>query len=79
MNHQDSISEVQARMDELEMRVTFQEDTIQILNIQIAHLQRDVEKQQQMLQLLYLQWCEMQETAAGEGVATSVQEKPPHY
>jgi uncharacterized coiled-coil protein SlyX len=41
-------------------------------------LQQDAEKQQQMLQVLYRQWREMQE-AAVDGATASMQEKPPHY
>ncbi len=78
MNHQDDISDLQLRIDELEMRLAFQEDTVQALNAQIANLQKDSEKHQQMLQLLYSQWREMQE-AALDGAVVSVQEKPPHY
>lgn len=78
MNNQDGISDLQLRMDELEMRVAFQEDTLQALNAQIANLQQDSEKQQQMLQMLYRQWSEMQ-AAALDGAVAATQEKPPHY
>lgn len=69
---------LQDRVDELEMRLAFQEDTLQALHEQIANLQQNAEKQQQMLQVLYRQWREMQE-AAVDGATASMQEKPLHY
>lgn len=72
------VEQLQHRIDELEMRLAFQEDAMQTLHEQIANLQQDAEKQQQMLKVLYRQWRDMQEAAA-DGAATPAQEKPPHY
>ncbi|MEZ5539968.1 MAG: SlyX family protein [Pseudomonadales bacterium] len=69
---------LQQRVDELEMRLAFQEDVIQTLHEQITHLQQETEKQQQMLQVLYRQWREMQESTE-MGAVAAAQEKPPHY
>jgi SlyX protein len=78
MNDAENMVRLQLRIEELEIRLAFQEDAMQALNNQIANLQQDSEKQQQMLQVLYRQWREMQE-ATLDGAAASTQEKPPHY
>ena len=78
INNDAEEEKLQLRVDELEMRLAFQEDALQTLHEQIANLQQDAEKQQQMLQVLYRQWREMQE-AALDGAANATQEKPPHY
>ncbi len=76
--HPTSDNFLQQRVDELEMRLAFQEDAMQTLHEQIARLQQETEKQQQMLQVLYRQWREMQDSAES-GAAATAQEKPPHY
>jgi SlyX protein len=73
-----TIEALQARIEELEVRVAFQEDALQTLNTQLAHQQQTCEQLQQQLQLLYRQWRDMQEMVADGAVASS-QEKPPHY
>jgi uncharacterized coiled-coil protein SlyX len=78
INNDAEVVKLQLRVDELEMRLAFQEDALQTLHEQIANLQQDAEKQQQMLQVLYRQWREMQE-AALDDAANATQEKPPHY
>ncbi len=78
INNDTEVVKLQLRVDELEMRLAFQEDALQTLHEQIANLQQDAEKQQQMLQVLYRQWREMQE-AALDGAVNATQEKPPHY
>lgn len=77
-DNREEMDRLQWRVDELEIRLAFQEDAIQVLNTQIANVRQESEKQQQMLQVLYRQWREMQE-AALDGAAASLQEKPPHY
>ncbi len=78
MNESHHIEQLMQRIDELEMRVAFQEDTLQTLSEQIACWQQVSEQQQEMLRVLYRQWRDWQESAGG-GFAGDVQEKPPHY
>ena len=51
MDNQEEIASLQSRVDELETRLAFQEDTLQALNEQLAHQQSVTEQQQQMLQV----------------------------
>lgn len=79
MNNQEDIANLQARVDELETRLAFQEDTLQVLNEQLAHQQSVTEQQQQMLQALYRQLRDVQDASGAEGAAPASQERPPHY
>ncbi|HQQ75237.1 MAG TPA: SlyX family protein [Pseudomonadales bacterium] len=79
MNNQDDIVSLQLRVDELETRLAFQEDTLQALSEQLAHQQGVTEQQQQMMQTLYRQLRDVQDASSADGAAPSAQERPPHY
>jgi SlyX protein len=86
MNNQDDIVSLQLRVDELQLcvdelqgRLAFQEDTLQVLNEQLAHQQNVTEQQQQMLQALYTQLRDVQDASGADGAAPAAQERPPHY
>lgn len=80
MSVENLISELQARLEELESRVAFQEDALQTLSEQLAHQQGVTEQQQQMMQVIYRQLRDMREMdAAQAGPADALLEKPPHY
>ena len=79
MDNQEEIASLQSRVDELETRLAFQEDTLQALNEQLAHQQSVTEQQQQMLQVLYAQVRDVQDAGSAEGAAPDSQERPPHY
>jgi SlyX protein len=79
MDNQEEIASLQSRVDELETRLAFQEDTLQALNEQLAHQQSVTEQQQQMLQVLYAQVRDVQDASSAEGAAPDSQERPPHY
>ena len=79
MDNQEEIASSQSRVDELETRLAFQEDTLQALNEQLAHQQSVTEQQQQMLQVLYAQVRDVQDASSAEGAAPDSQERPPHY
>ena len=79
MNNQDDIVSFKLRVDELEMRLAFQEDTLQALSEQLAHQQNVTEQQQQMLQTLYAQLRDVQDANGADGAAPASQERPPHY
>ena len=79
MNSQEDVTNLQLRVDELETRLAFQEDTLQALSEQLAHQQSVTEQQQQMLQTLYAQVRDVQDASSAEGAAPSAQERPPHY
>lgn len=79
MNSQDDVVSLLLRVDELETRLAFQEDTLQALNEQLAHQQSVTEQQQQMLQALYAQIRDVQDASSADGAAPVSQERPPHY
>jgi SlyX protein len=79
MSSDDMVTQLQMRIDELETRLAFQEDTLQTLSEQLAHQQSVTEQQQQMLQALYSQIRDVQDASSAEGAASSSQERPPHY
>lgn len=79
MNNSDDVVGLQLRVDELETRLAFQEDTLQALSEQLAHQQSVTEQQQQMLQALYAQLRDVQDTSSSDGAAPASQERPPHY
>lgn len=76
MTH-DSTS-LEARIAELEMRIVFQEDTLQTLNRELATQQQQIEQLQLMLQTVYRELKDAQE-AAQTGAAAAANERPPHY
>lgn len=65
------------RVEELEVRVAFQEDTLQTLNDELASQQQQIEQLQAMLQVVYRELKAAQEQQ-GQG-ATAASERPPHY
>lgn len=79
MNSQEDVANLQLRVDELETRLAFQEDTLQALSEQLAHQQSVTEQQQQMLQTLYAQVRDVQDASGSDVAAPSAQERPPHY
>ena len=79
MSTEDDVTGLQLRIDELETRLSFQEDTLQTLNEQLAHQQSVTEQQQQMLQALYAQLRDVQDASGADGAAPASQERPPHY
>lgn len=79
INSDELLLNMQHRIDELETRLAFQEDTLQALNEQIAHQQSVTEQQQYMMQTLYRQLRDMQDASSAEGAASTAQERPPHY
>jgi SlyX protein len=79
MNNQEDVTNLQLRVDELETRLAFQEDTLQALSEQLAHQQSVTEQQQQMLQVLYRQLRDVQDASSADGAAPASPERPPHY
>jgi len=79
MNNQEDVTNLQLRVDELETRLAFQEDTLQALSEQLAHQQSVTEQQQQMLQVLYRQLRDVQDASSTDGAAPASPERPPHY
>jgi SlyX protein len=79
MNNSADVVGLQLRVDELETRLAFQEDTLQALSEQLAHQQSVTEQQQQMLQALYAQIRDVQDASSADGAAPASQERPPHY
>lgn len=74
------VSHLQVRVDELEIRLAFQEDTLQTLGEQLAHQQELISQQQAMLQAVYRQLREVQASAGDSGAdGAPADERPPHY
>lgn len=63
------------RIAELEMRISFQEDTLQSLNDVLSRQQLEIDRLQQLLRLL----ARRQEELAGAIPDEVVDERPPHY
>lgn len=74
---QDTAS-LEARIEELEMRVVFQEDTLQTLNRELATQQQQIEQLHLMLQTVYRELKDAQEAAQAGGQSVA-NERPPHY
>lgn len=70
--------QARARIDELEMRVVFMEDTIEVLNQQLADLTQEFSLAKQAMQLLNKRFEQMQ---PGGGAVKDFSEEtpPPHY
>lgn len=64
-----------ARIAELEMRLSFQEDTLQALNDALGHQQLEIDRLQQLVRLL----ARRQEDLAGSLPGDPGDERPPHY
>lgn len=67
---------LEARLDELETRVAFQDDALQTMSDEIARQQRDIERLQLQLAALAKRQAEMQ-TQVGEPLGD--EPPPPHY
>jgi len=66
----------QARLDELETRLAFQDDTIQSLNDALGQQQILLEKMRRSLELIAKRQAEMVTLMPGE---SSDDQPPPHY
>jgi SlyX protein len=71
-------SAIEARLDELESRLAFQDDLIESLNEIIARQDRDLARLQLSVQALSDKLKDIGESA-GVSAATPEQEVPPHY
>ena len=65
-----------ARMDELETRLAFQDDTIQALNDVVSRQQLELEKLQRALELLARRQADLAASMPGD---TEDDQPPPHY
>ncbi|MCO5785184.1 hypothetical protein DHB74_02315 [Pseudomonas sp. G11-1] len=65
-----------ARMDELEMRLAFQDDTIQALNDVVSRQESQLERLQRALELLARRQADLAASMPGE---TEDDQPPPHY
>lgn len=70
-------SDLLNRIDELEIRSQFQEETIDALNSALTHQQQDILLLKEQIKLLAKR-LEDQHQNSGSGI-NSVIEKPPHY
>lgn len=66
-----------ARIDELEVRLTFQEDLIQELNTVISDQDKQLLKLQEQMRLLMEKHRELEFRLSEDGEASD--ERPPHY
>ncbi|MCG5262023.1 SlyX family protein [Cupriavidus gilardii] len=67
---------MESRITELEVKLAFQEDLLETLNLTVAKQQRQIELLQEQMQALYQQLP----AATGAGAdGGPVQEIPPHY
>lgn len=68
-------------ISDLQIRLAFQDDTIDTLNQQVTQLAQDVTSLQQQLQVLYKKLGDMayQLEQRSNSAATPVDERPPHY
>ncbi|NRA71898.1 MAG: SlyX family protein [Gammaproteobacteria bacterium] len=67
----------QHRLDELEMKVAFQEDTINVLSDEIASLNEILDRQRTQLEYIATRIGEMSEQPTGSSQTT--EPPPPHY
>ena len=68
---------LQLRLDELEMRLAFQDDTIQSLNDVVAKQQIELGRLERALSLLARRQADL--AASMPGDATEDDQPPPHY
>ncbi|MCF4099704.1 SlyX family protein [Maritalea mediterranea] len=66
--------QLEARMEALEMRIAYQDQTIEDLNTTITKQWAEIDKLQREIAKLYAQMEEMDNGGGGEIV-----ERPPHY
>lgn len=64
------------RMDELETRLAFQDDTIQALNDVVSRQELELERLQRALELLARRQADLAASMPGE---TEDDQPPPHY
>ncbi len=66
----------QQRLTELEMKVAFQEDTINVLSDEIATLNEAVDRQRTQMEFLFTRLGEMNQEPSG---SQGSEPPPPHY
>jgi len=74
MNNQDK--ELQARIEQLEMKVAFQEDNIDTLNQEIFEQQR---RTQQLIEQVALLAVKLKESQPNQLASEKEEMRPPHY
>ncbi|MGO4325886.1 SlyX family protein [Cupriavidus sp. 2TAF22] len=67
---------MESRLTELEIKVAFQDDLLETLNLAVARQQRQIDLLQEQLQALYQQ---MRASGPGGPDNGSQHEIPPHY
>ncbi|WP_420995752.1 SlyX family protein [Cupriavidus sp. 30B13] len=67
---------MESRLTELEIKVAFQDDLLETLNLAVARQQRQIDLLQEQLQALYQQ---MRSGGAGGPDNSPQHEIPPHY
>ena len=73
-----ALSDMARRLADAEMRLTFQEDSLQVLSDQLAFQQQLGDQLQRSLQMIYQQLRDRQDDTDQQNSA-SADEKPPHY
>ncbi|WP_293766211.1 SlyX family protein [uncultured Aquitalea sp.] len=66
------------RLDELEVKLAFQDDLLEALNATVARQQQEIDLLQQQLRVLYNQFRASQPDGQGSGHSLR-DEIPPHY
>lgn len=69
--------QLKARMDELETRLAFQDDTIEALNEAVTAQQLEMERLRRSLSLLARRQADLAASLPGDGTADD--QPPPHY
>jgi SlyX protein len=64
------------RLAELEVKLAFQDDLLDTLNLTVTRQQREIDLLQQQLRLLYQQWRSQD---PGQDPSAPQHEIPPHY
>ncbi|MDR3383736.1 SlyX family protein [Cupriavidus basilensis] len=67
---------MESRLTELEIKVAFQDDLLDTLNLAVARQQRQIDLLQEQLQALYQQ---MRSSGTGSADNGPQHELPPHY
>ncbi|MCP2039868.1 SlyX protein [Neisseria sp. HSC-16F19] len=71
-----SDTDIQARLDELEIRVALQDELLDSLNHTVARLQQTLDLQQAQLRLIYQR---LPESPLQESPSSAADNIPPHY
>lgn len=71
-----STNETDARLEQLEIKIAFQEDTIGVLNDMVTGLQADVERMRETQRIIVQRLRELGDSGAPSNV---IDEPPPHY